>query len=142
MSVLVIGTTERERIAEIIAYAKAHPLMFDIRDNHPTDNGTLKLEDRKPGYVRPPSQQIIFPGGFRAAFSFEMQPAGICSHLSVSVEGRSKKGMMPNPAAVQMIAEEFGVPYPPDRGWVEEYERGQYAVNLVSLHERPQEGHA
>jgi hypothetical protein len=138
----MIGATERERIAEMIAYAKAHPVTFDIKDAHPTDSGVLKLEDRKPGYERPPSQHMVFPGGYRVAFSIEQQPAGLCTHLSVSVEGRSKKGMMPSLQAVAMIAEEFGVPFPPDKGWHEEYERGEFAINLLSLYAPALEGRA
>ena len=75
-------------------------------------SSVLKLEDRKPGFERLPSQHIILRGGYRCAYSVEQQPAGMCSHLSISVEGRAKKGQMPSVPAVQMIAEEFGVPFP------------------------------
>jgi hypothetical protein len=81
---------------------------------------------------------VAFPGGFHAAFSIEQQPAGFCSHLSISVE---RKGKMPSLEAVQMIAEEFGVPFPPDKAWNEEFEPGQYAVNLLSLMAPTDEGH-
>jgi len=136
-----IGATERERIAEMIAYAKAHPVTFDIR-NVSADTKLLKLEDRPPGLERPPSQHVVLPGGYRCAFSVEQQPAGFCSHLSISVEGRSRKGMMPSLEAVQMIAQEFGVPFPPDKGWTEEFDPGEYAVNLLSLYAPAQEGRA
>jgi hypothetical protein len=143
MAVLIIGAIERERIAEMIAYAKAHPLSFDqMREAIMSDRPLLKLEDRKPGFERPPSQHVILPGGYRCAFSIEAQPAGFCSHLSISVEGRSRKGMMPSLEAVKMIAEEFGVPFPPDKGWTEEFERGEFAVNLLSLYAPAQEGNA
>jgi hypothetical protein len=145
MAVLMIGATEREKIAEIIAYAKAHPLpVDDLRKcmvaNH--DATTVRLDDRQPGHQRPPSQHIIFPGGFHAAFSIEAQPAGLCTHLSVSVVGRSKKGACPSPEAVQMIAAEFGVPFPADKMWMEEFDPGEFAINLVSLYAPTEEGHA
>ena len=143
MALLMIGDTERARIAELIAYAKAHPLTFDvIRQCMTEDKSTLKLEDRQPGHERPPSQHIEFPGGYRAAYSVEMQPVGICSHLSISVFGRSKPGMMPSEPAVQMIAEEFGVPYPAEKMWMEEFDPGEYAINLVSVYAPAQEGNA
>ena len=143
MAVLIIGATEREKIAEIVAYAKAHPLTFDVlRKSIAGDTTILKLEDRQPGHERPPSQHMIFPGGYRAAFSIEQQPPGLCTHLSISVMGRAKKGMMPNPAAVGMIAEEFGVPYPADKMWIEEFDPGEFAINLVSLYAPAQEGRA
>jgi hypothetical protein len=142
MAVLMIGATEREKIAEIIAHAKAHPVRFEtVRKGVVDDTDTLRLEDRVPGIERPPSAHMVFPGGYRAAFSIEEQPAGFCSHLSISVMGR-RKGMMPSLEAVQMIAEEFGVPFPPDKGWNEEFEPGEYAVNLLSLYAPTKEGSA
>lgn len=143
MAVLIIGESERARVAEMIAYAKAHPLTFDaIRNAIVPDTEPLKLENRQPGHERPPSQHMIFPGGYRVAYSVEAQPAGLCSHLSISVVGRSKKGMMPSPQAVAVIAQEFGVPFPPDKGWTEEFDPGEFAVNLLSLYAPAQEGHA
>jgi hypothetical protein len=143
MAILLIGTMERQKIADVIAYAKAHPVLFsDMRGGIVADTPMLKLKDRKPGYERPPSQHVIFPGGFRAAFSIEQQPPGLCTHLSVSVLGRAKRGAMPSPDAVKMIAEEFGVPYPADKMWLEEFDPGEFAVNLVSLYAPTQEGHA
>jgi hypothetical protein len=127
----------------MIAYAKAHPIRFEtLRDGITPDSVMVKLADRKPGFERPPSQHIIFPGGYRAAFSVEDQPSGLCTHLSVSVINRPKKGMMPSPEAVQMIAETFGVSYPADKMWMEEFDPGEFAVNLVSLYAPKQEGHA
>jgi hypothetical protein len=139
----MIGATEREQIAAVIAYAKAHPILFEtVRDGALSDVSVLELKDRKPGFERPPSQHVIFPGGFRAAYSVEQQPPGLCSHLSVSVFGRAKPGVMPSPEAVQMIAEEFGVPFPADKMWMEEFDPGEYAVNLVSLYAPTPEGNA
>jgi hypothetical protein len=140
MSVLMIGATEREQIAQIIAWAKAHPIPLSlIRKGSLDDKAIVEFKDRTPEFVRPPSSHILFPGNFRAAFSCEEQPGGFCTHLSVSVEGRSRKGMMPHPAAVEMIAEAFGVKYPADRMWIEEFEPGEFAINLVSMYQ-PHEG--
>lgn len=140
MAILIIGETERERIREVVAEAKAHPVSLSLLRQGMADNTpVLKLKDRKPGFERPPSAHVTFPGGYRAAFSIEEQPAGFCTHLSISVE---RKGKMPSVEAVQMICEEFGVPFPPDRGWNEEFEPGQYAVNLLSLYAPAKEGHA
>jgi hypothetical protein len=139
----MIGATEREKIAKIVAYAKAHPLTFDtLRKAVVADTEVLELKDRQPGHERPPSQHVIFPGGYRAAFSIEQQPPGLCTHLSISVFGRAKKGMMPSPQAVAAICEEFGVPFPPDKGWTEEFDPGEFAVNLVSLYAPTPQGRA
>lgn len=142
MAVLIIGATEREKIAKLVAYSKAHPLTFDHRTGVSDNRDVLKLEDRQPGQELPPPQHISFPGGYRAAFSIEAQPVGLCTHLSVSVFGRAKKGAMPSPEAVMMIAEEFGVPFPADKAWAEEFDPGEFAINLLSLYAPTQEGHA
>jgi hypothetical protein len=144
MAVLIIGDTERAKIAEMIAYAKAHPLTLDdVRRSAVPDTNVVKLEERRAGWAPlPESQQIEFPGGFRAVFSIEQQAAGFCTHLSVSVYGRSTKGAMPSPEAVGLIANEFGVEFPADRMWMEEYERGEFAINLLSLYLPAVEGHA
>ena len=143
MSILIVGATEREKIAEIIAHAKANPVTFDtVRQGIVSDTPLLRLKDRVPGVERPQSAHVTFPGGYRAAFSIEQQPAGLCTHLSISVVGRSRRGMMPSIEAVKMIADEFGVPFPSDRAWTEEFEPGEYAVNLVSLYAPTKEGNA
>ena len=143
MSILIIGATEREQIAKVVAHAKAHPVLFEtVRQGVVGDRPVLKLADRVPGIERPPSAHVTFPGGYRAAFSIEQQPAGLCTHLSISVEGRPRKGMMPGLEAVKMICEEFGVPFPPDKGWNEEFEPGEYAINLLSLYAPTKEGTA
>jgi hypothetical protein len=143
MAVLIIGTTEQAKIAKLVAYAKAHPILFEtMRDGLVAATPVLELKDRKPGFERPPSQHLMLPGGYRCAFSIEQQPPGFCSHLSISVEGRTKKGMMPSPEAVQMIAEEFGVPFPADKMWMEEFDPGEFAINLVSLYAPAKEGTA
>jgi hypothetical protein len=143
MAALIIGATEREKIAEIVSHAKAHPLLLStVRELAIDGNKPLvKLEDRKPGFC-PQSQFIVFPGGFRAHFSVEQQPPGFCYHLSVGVEGRSKKGAMPHPDAIKMICEEFGVPFPAEKMWIEEFEPGEFAINLVSLYQPTPQGSA
>jgi hypothetical protein len=143
MPVLMISATERAKIAEMIADAKAHPVLLDtLRQGAVADKDMVMLEDRRPGFERPPAQHVLLPGGYHAAFSVEQQPPGLCSHLSVSVVGRAKKGMMPSPQAVAMIAEEFGVPFPADKMWTEEFEPGEFAINLMSLYAPTAEGHA
>lgn len=42
----------------------------------------------------------------------------------------------------KMIAEEFGVPFPADKMWMEEFDPGEYAINLISLYAPTKEGHA
>jgi hypothetical protein len=140
---LIIGPEEQRKIERVIAYAKAHPVLFDqIREGVVDHKIVLKLKDRKPTMPRPQSAGVLFPGGFRAAYSIEQQPPGLCAHLSIGVEGRPVKGAMPSEPAVMMIAQAFGVKYPGDRMWIEEFEPGEYAINIVMLIERTQGGNA
>lgn len=143
MPILYIGDDERRKIERIIAFAQGHPVLFDqIRKGVVDAKIVLELKDRVPDTVRPQSAGMMFPGGFRAAYSIEQQPAGMCAHLSVSVEGRPTKGAMPGEPAVIMIAGAFGMRYPADKMWIEEFEPGEYAVNLVSLIEETKGGNA
>lgn len=144
MPVLIVTEAERAEIARVVEYAKAHPIPLEqVRAGaQSAPKSVIHLEDRPAGFERPPSQHVMFPGGYRAAYSVEQQPAGFYSHLSVSVEGRAKKGMMPSPQAVALIATEFGVPFPPEHGWTEEFDPGEYAVNLLSPCALTPEGNA
>ncbi len=155
MRVLVIGEKERAEIAAVIADAKAHPLSFDeLRDNAlPRNKFDFSLADRKPDSKRPQSRNVFLPSGFRAAYSVEDQPVGLCAHLSISVEGpNTKKGAMPHPEAVKMIAAAFGIPFTANPAemfimkdvtiWLEEFEPGERAINLLHLYQPRPEGNA
>jgi hypothetical protein len=139
MAMLMIDDEAKAAIAKVIAYAEAHPIAFEtLRAGHVTDRDVLQLKDRKPGFERPESASVIIPVGYRAAFSIEDQPCGLCRHLSVSVE---RKGMMPSIPAVELIAEAFGMTHFDSR-WLEEFEPGQHAVNVVECYKPRHEGHA
>jgi hypothetical protein len=94
------------------------------------------IADRPPGSIRPQSYNVLIPVGYRAAFSFEEQPAGLVRHLSVSVDTK-KPGDCPSIPAMQMIASAFGIEWSLDSGdarvWLEEFEPGKYAVNLIAV---------
>jgi hypothetical protein len=130
----MIGPREREKIAKIISDAKEKPLSIEAC-GRPVDEPELPdLRDHKPGSERAQLQYIILPAGFRVAYSVEAQPAGLCSHLSVAVIGGSAKGAMPSAAALKVISQEFGAPYPPHKVWIEEFDLGESEVHLVSLY--------
>jgi hypothetical protein len=139
--VLVIDEITSQRIEALVESARRKPIPVDlVRENAaPPGTTVLALKDRKPGLVRPPSDTIEIPFGFRAAFSIEEQPAGLMGHLSISVD---TPGKCPNESAVAMIAEAFGLPDPFDAVWLEEFDDGHYAVNLLKRMETRKEGHA
>ena len=128
--VLAINAEIREAIAKLMAEAKRNPISLDfIKAQAMPDKDDITLKDRKPGFERPPSSHISIPYGYRAAYSVEEQPPGLCGHLSISVD---QPGMLPHPAAIKAIAEAFGIDAP-IRMWLEEFDPGHRAVNLISL---------
>jgi hypothetical protein len=92
----------------------------------------LDLADRPPGFERKQKSQFLdIPFGFRIGYSVEDQPGGLIGHLSISVDS---KGKAPHPAAVNMIAELFDMSIESaDKVWLEEFEPGHKAVNLIKL---------
>jgi hypothetical protein len=146
MAVLLIGQREKAAIRTAVERARKRPVPFDwVRQHALEDRPVLKLADRKPGYRRTiEPQNVLIPYGYRAAVSFEEQPAGMCMHLSISVERPDPK-WNPSVPAVTMIAQEFGIsPNAMNEGsvWLEEYEPGRHAVNILVLTKPRQEGHA
>lgn len=140
---LIIDLDARTRINAAVEEAKANPIPWEVLREHIVDDrdhptSTLFLDDRRPTETeRPQSIGVMIAMGYRAAISFEQQPAGLIRHLSISVDG--KPGAMPNPAAVEMIAKEFGFDdFPPTHGriWSEEWAPGEFAVNLVQIEDK------
>lgn len=137
MSILVIGEQEEKNIKIAIEAARAKPLPWsvikDIIDD--TDTNTLLLKDRKSEQLEEirreyPTQNVML-GTYRAAFSFEEQPAGMMRHLSVSSHHPDR---LPGPEVMKVIASEFGFTgLRASRIWIEEYEPGRRAVNIVEL---------
>lgn len=94
MRPLVIDDAARAQIARVLAYAEDNP--YVPADPTPSDN---------PNYV-------AHLGTYRCVFTFTNMPEACYRHLSVSVPGAK----YPNPAAVFMIAHEFGF-----TGWDEKH---------------------
>jgi hypothetical protein len=132
---LIVNDEVRAAIAARIALARKHPVPASAfeqlkANEYKTD---LTLADRPPDFERPASELVIIPMGYHCAFSFEEQPAGLCRHLSVSVD---EAGKLPSPQAVEAIAIEFGFTTPPLKTsliWTEEFDPGHRAVNLVQV---------
>jgi hypothetical protein len=137
---LIIGRPERKAIADAIdnarvktiTLAQAKKLATDI----PQHKSTLMIEDLPVGWKRPPTEQVLIEHGFRCAISFEEQPVGLCRHLSVSVESDQPEAL-PNYTAVRALCTEFrlNINGPGFNGchvWIEEYEPGKLAVNVVA----------
>lgn len=143
--VVLITPEKKVEIAEAIAWARAHVVPWDkMRDAVADPTPMLALKDRNPDAPqRPPSPRIVFePSGVEACISFEEQPAGICRHLSISTrDGRT----VLDPTMTMLVAAEFGIELQPEmngRAWLEEYEPGRYAINIVILEVEREGGNA
>jgi hypothetical protein len=134
---LIIGPPERNAIANALSNARDQTASMETVTNWaasiPQGRSSVRLKDRKAGFKRPPVQEVLIEDGFRVCISFENQPMGLCRHLSVSVDTKVTEGL-PSREAVSVLMHEFGIK--PDRviaGWTEEYEPGEWAVNVLAL---------
>lgn len=147
MAVLLIGEREKAEIDAAIGRARRKPVMLEfLREHGFNDNrSTITLADRKPGFKRPRAEEVLIPIGYRAAVSFEEQPTGMAMHLSISVE-RADPKLMPNVASIAMIAQAFGIDFDEAQRtgtlWLEEYEPGRQAINILVITAPKEEGHA
>lgn len=137
MSTVIITPHAKAKIEVLIAQAREHVVPWSLiaASAVATDTNELTLAERKSGAPKRPESQHIMLGNVEVAFSFEEQPAGICRHMSVAL---GKPHLLPPQEAVEFIAKEFGfTEFPPSRGrvWVEEYEPGYHAINVVELDE-------
>ena len=90
MRPLVIDNEVKERIAQLLKFAKGNIYRPGLSENPPGDDARHVLN--------------IFKG-FRAVFSFTEDPeGGLYRHLSISINGPT----YPNPIAAFMIADAFG----------------------------------
>lgn len=144
---LYIGSVEQNAIDLAVAKARLHPVPWSVLQTgvKPDAGNELQFKDRPAGWQRPPSVHVELPGGFRAAISFEEQPAGLCRHLSVSIDNPDPRYPVPHPVAFEMIARAFGFDLPVmGRIWREEFAPGEWAINLIAIEERNDivQGHA
>lgn len=144
MAVLMISPEIQTAIKAAVEKARENPLpLKDVLKLQATidQSSTVVTNEKREKAVALLKDEIFsrrnvfveIPVGFLAAISFEQQPDGLTRHLSVSVE---REGKLPSPQAVKMIAEEFGFQFNrmlPGRLWIEEFEPGKRAVNLVEL---------
>lgn len=150
--VLVIGPPDEVIIEQALAEARANPMPWSVMKAIVTDGPKAKLllGDRKVGVDEArkqyPPQQIVL-GTYRVSLSFEEQPAGLMKHVSVSSERKDK---VPGPEVMQMVCEAFGFSGKlcaaigggramigseelPFRVWLEEFDPGHMAINVIEL---------
>jgi hypothetical protein len=130
--VLLITNEKLAEIKAAVARAEANPIPWErLREAALGEEVKhLSLADRKSGFERPPSDNVLIPDGYRAAFSVEEQPAGFMHHLSVSVD---IPGALPSVESVIAIGKAYGIKRW-NRIWLEEFDPGHQAVNILELY--------
>lgn len=134
MRALLITAEVRAEIARIVAHAATYPIDAEsiIRRAATDPDGVQQFMGE---------YTMDIPMGFRVTFSHEHQPPGLCRHISISVD---TPNVTPNPEAVYMLCEEFGMGdikamaerrelSTVARTWVELMPSGRKAVNIVQL---------
>jgi hypothetical protein len=136
---LIIGKPEMKAIIDAISNARLKPVPKHVLEKLvrgiPQDRSVLKLRDRPRGWSRKTyePQQVLIEDGYRCMFSFEEQPAGLCRHLSISVDGDTEE-LLPSRESAFILAQFFGFAMNDGcRTWIEEYEPGKMAVNFIAL---------
>lgn len=146
MRPLILDPDTLAAIKAAVERARAKPIPWETLRRHVPQQRESKrkltLADRGDDRDwRPPSEQVLIAHGFRAAISFEEQPAGLIRHLSVSVD---TPGRTPSMEAMALLAIAFGFrsfPVRMEQVWLEEFEPGHHAVNVVEIErERAQQG--
>jgi hypothetical protein len=132
--ILIIDADAQARIAAALARAREKPIPWEELSAHLVPDHqhkvVIELADRRSVPRRDP-EQVLLAHGYRAAITFEQQPAGLVKHLSVSVD---TPGRVPNPPAMQMILQAFE--FNTDQlghFWLEEFAPGHHAVNVAEL---------
>lgn len=137
---VLLDDEARRRIAEAVTEAGRHirPLAEVEQVGRVDTPKVLTMAARAQTFPpsKPVSSIVPLAFGFRANVSFEEQPIGLCMHLSVSTDLRDEKGQfgMPSEATLRAIAAAFGMRLDgttEGMSWLEEFEPGHYAVNVV-----------
>jgi hypothetical protein len=138
MTVFLISLEDEKRLKAAVERAQANPipwavLQTGISANQDSDNVTLTDRERAPEIVRDHVQvpNVMLPFGWRVAISCEEQPAGRLLHVSMS---SPVKGKIPTELAMKLVIEACGFTLEDcARGWLEEFERGWKAINVLII---------
>jgi hypothetical protein len=100
---LILGPKDRVRAEEIVEHANKHKLTLE--DLRAMNDGRRSSPGLDPDFV------MLFQLGYKACYTVEIQEAGECEHLSVSIVNAAS-GVLPNDIVVAEIAHVFGIHKP------------------------------
>lgn len=144
MRALIISPAVEDEIAAIKKYAEQHPIDPEKAIAH-------SKRDRAGFKRRMDAYTMFIPVGYQVTYSLEIQPPGLLRHISVSVSDRKT---LPHPAAMTIICEAFGMgnlqaaldgtgpSLNLAKIWVEDFDNGHQAVNILQFVTPPVTGRA
>jgi hypothetical protein len=126
---LLINDGARLRISHLIEKASRHitPLEVVRAGGERRAAGGPETEDANSAFT------IMIPRGYWVTYTQEKQREDcVCAHISISVAD-AKPGFGPNPAAVQVILEEFGFKHPLKNlpSWTSRTSDGELVVEFI-----------
>jgi hypothetical protein len=135
VTVFLIGPDDEARLKIAVVSALKNPIPWEIAKDRVTKNqetDTVTLADREDVAPVPRTvEEVILPFGWRVAISCEEQPAGTLLHISMS---SPKKGKIPSEHAMLLLIQACGYELlDVARGWLEEFEPGWNAINVLIL---------
>lgn len=145
MTVFLLTADDEAAIKAALGKARTQPvpldvLMQQVAANRDMQSKTVvKLEDRKTDPIDRHIEHIELPFGYRISISCEQQPAGLIAHFSMS---SPRKGFTPRPETVEMVLKAADLDGEPRQVWLEEFEPGHFAVNVVVVLQHAIAGHA
>lgn len=126
MTLLVVGQEQREQLVLLRGRANDAPVdIVAVAKSIKTPEGKKRHKDQMT------EQSVFIPTDFLVTFSVEVgHGAGTCRHMSMSV---GRKGRVPNPHAIWMVAELLGFVGGLDQcmHYLEELEGHGMAINVI-----------
>lgn len=116
----------------------AEPILTNLRERAEANPVPLEMVQALSKGLEPPkdlnrAQTAEIPVGILVTFSMEVQPKGLCRHLSISVDGEK----MPNPVIITAVMEMLGFVGTISKcmAWIEDCRDGNKAVNVLEPHD-------
>jgi len=143
MTVFIIPAEGIAALREAVTKALAHPTPWEALKAAVVANDTdmVTLADRGGlPKIEKWIENVKLPLGWRVAISCEEQPAALLLHVSMS---SPKKGKVPSLEAMMMLVDAIGFDWDDvTKAWIEEFDPGHMAVNVLIVLEERTGGHA
>ena len=143
MTTFVIPPESITALRKAVAKARSHPTPWEVLKGavvkRDTDVVTLAERGGLPK-IEKWIENVMLPFDWRVAISCEEQPAAILLHVSMS---SPKKGRVPSPEAMMLLTDALGFDWDNvARVWLEEFDPGHLASNMLIVLEERAGGHA